>query len=102
MWFATGMHVASPLLLLWLSDGVHPQVMSYCRRFFAVMCIAAVICCCRYVADIVAELRHPRVVREGCQSRLLFKKRMFRYEQQQGQRNMQQLFEFAESCCNGS
>eukprot|EP00878_Enallax_costatus_P038268 GHUV01043455.1.p1 GENE.GHUV01043455.1~~GHUV01043455.1.p1 ORF type:complete len:1268 (+),score=413.50 GHUV01043455.1:1733-5536(+) len=32
----------------------------------------------RYVADIVAELRHPRVVREGCQSRLLFKKRMFR------------------------
>jgi hypothetical protein len=33
---------------------------------------------CRYVADIVAELRHPRVVREGCQSRLLFKKRMFR------------------------
>lgn len=26
----------------------------------------------------MAELRHPRVVREGCQSRLLFKKRMFR------------------------
>jgi hypothetical protein len=34
--------------------------------------------CRRYVADVVAELRHPRVVREGCQSRLLFKKRMFR------------------------
>eukprot|EP00775_Hariotina_reticulata_P011897 gene11897-12041_t len=32
----------------------------------------------RYIADIVAELRHPRVIREGCQSRLLFKKRMFR------------------------
>ncbi|KAF8058864.1 KIN14I [Scenedesmus sp. PABB004] len=30
----------------------------------------------RYIADIVAELRHPRAAREGCQSRLLFKKRM--------------------------
>lgn len=34
---------------------------------------------CRYLADIVAELRHPRVSKEGTQTRLLFKKRMFRY-----------------------
>jgi hypothetical protein len=32
----------------------------------------------RYLADIVAELRHPRVAKEGTQTRLLFKKRMFR------------------------
>jgi len=35
---------------------------------------------CRYLADIVAELRHPRVSKEGTQTRLLFKKRMFRYD----------------------
>lgn len=33
----------------------------------------------RYLADIVAELRHPRVAKEGTQTRLLFKKRMFRW-----------------------
>jgi hypothetical protein len=32
----------------------------------------------RYIADIVAELRHPRTAKEGMQTRLLFKKRMFR------------------------
>ena len=33
---------------------------------------------CRYIADIVAEMRNPRAAREGFQSRLVFKKRMFR------------------------
>eukprot|EP00877_Chromochloris_zofingiensis_P014605 jgi/Chrzof1/9399/Cz04g01170.t1 len=32
----------------------------------------------KYVADVVAELRNPKSGREGCQSRILFKKRMFR------------------------
>ncbi len=32
----------------------------------------------RYIADLVSDMRNPKTAREGTQSRLLFKKRMFR------------------------
>ncbi len=34
--------------------------------------------CCRYIADVLCEFRNSKMAKEGWQSRLLFKKRMFR------------------------
>jgi len=33
---------------------------------------------CRYIADVLCEFRNSKMAKEGWQSRLLFKKRMFR------------------------
>jgi hypothetical protein len=35
-------------------------------------------CGCRYVADVLMEFKNSRQAKDGWQSRLLFKKRMFR------------------------
>jgi hypothetical protein len=82
---------STPIHLRQQNDGVenYTRVHRWAHMGFVSRSIAAMSCmcradlcchllCCRYLADIVSELRHPRVAKEGVQTRLLFKKRMFR------------------------